>query len=63
MAIFIILFSSFYFAEGNISFKMLISMFEWATLFILPWVFLYWIVRFIKGYESKETEKEQNKVE
>ena len=25
---------------------------EWATKFILPWILLYWIVRFIKNSEK-----------
>ncbi|WOV83011.1 hypothetical protein PGH26_08650 [Sporosarcina jeotgali] len=26
---------------------------EWATMFILPWVALYWLVRLIKALEKK----------
>ena len=25
---------------------------EWATKFILPWILLYWIIRFIKNSEN-----------
>ena len=25
---------------------------EWATKFILPWILLYWIIRFIKNAEK-----------
>ena len=27
---------------------------EWATKFILPWIFLYWIIRFIKNSEKNQ---------
>ena len=27
---------------------------EWATKFILPWIFLYWIIRFIKISEKNQ---------
>ena len=27
---------------------------EWATTFILPWIFLYWIVKFIKKLEKNQ---------
>jgi hypothetical protein len=26
---------------------------EWATLFILPWIVLYWFIRFVKSMEKK----------
>lgn len=27
---------------------------EWATKFILPWILLYWIIRFIKKLEKNQ---------
>lgn len=27
---------------------------EWLTKFILPWIFLYWLVRMIKFFEKKK---------
>jgi hypothetical protein len=26
---------------------------EWTTKFILPWVFLYWLIRMVKTLEKK----------
>ena len=30
------------------------NLIEWATKFVLPWVFLYWIIRVVKTLEKKE---------
>lgn len=30
------------------------SLLTWGTLFILPWIALYWIVRLVKAVESKK---------
>lgn len=27
---------------------------EWATKFILPWILLYWIIRFVKSVEKNK---------
>lgn len=29
------------------------NMIEWATKFILPWLFLYWLIRLTKNIERK----------
>ncbi|KGX83712.1 hypothetical protein [Pontibacillus marinus] len=33
----------------------LITGFAWATKYILPWIVLYWLIRFIQAYERKKT--------
>ena len=26
---------------------------EWATMFILPWIFLYWFIKWVKSFDNK----------
>ena len=26
---------------------------EWATMFVLPWIILYWFIRLVKSFENK----------
>jgi len=35
----------------------LIAGFAWATKYILPWIVLYWVIRFIQAYERKKLEE------
>jgi hypothetical protein len=35
-------------------FALIISVFEWITKFIMPWLFLYWFIRAIKFWEQKQ---------
>ncbi|WP_088103084.1 hypothetical protein [Halalkalibacter urbisdiaboli] len=37
----------------GIASSILPSLIEWSTKFILPWVFLYWLIRAIKTLEKK----------
>lgn len=32
----------------------LLAAFAWATKFVLPWIVLYWLVRFIQAYERRK---------
>ena len=34
--------------------RSIIYIIEWATKFVLPWVMLYWIIRFVKNAEKSE---------
>ena len=38
---------------GASGFENIIYLIEWATSFILPWIALYWFIRFVKGKEVK----------
>lgn len=43
-----------YFGFGLLSvFFFVLGVVEWVTKFILPWIVLYWGIRFIKSFESK----------
>ncbi|MGO4890642.1 hypothetical protein ACJ2A9_23150 [Anaerobacillus sp. MEB173] len=33
--------------------SIIFSAIEWSTKFILPWVFLYWLIRTVKALEKK----------
>ncbi|MBO1579034.1 hypothetical protein [Bacillus sp. XF8] len=37
----------------NITFALLPHVVRVATTYILPWIFLYWLIRLVKAIESK----------
>ncbi|WP_113927643.1 hypothetical protein [Bacillus sp. P14.5] len=34
--------------------RLLIELFMWMTTYVLPWIFLYFFVRFYKTYEQRQ---------
>lgn len=35
-------------AISDNAFTLLVGIIEWSTLFILPWIALYWFIQFVK---------------
>lgn len=48
IVIFILSIVSYQRFQNGISVIDLISLFEWITLYILPWIFLFWFIRYVK---------------
>lgn len=34
--------------------RLLIELFMWMTTYVLPWIFLYFFIRFYKTYEQRQ---------
>ncbi|TCI21092.1 hypothetical protein [Exiguobacterium sp. SL-9] len=34
--------------------RLLIELFMWTTTYVLPWIFLYFFIRFYKTYEQRQ---------